>query len=211
MGIGLDRGRLIAFEGIDGAGKTTQVGLLFDRLSRLGFDVVRTKEPTGGSFGQRLRRSATEGRLPPEQELEMFISDRREHVATLIGPALAQREVVLVDRYYFSTAAYQGARGLDPEAILARNEEFAPPPDLLVLLVISPRTAIDRISARGDNAGNLFEQQGELERCAEMFSRLQRPYVLRLDGEQPPETIHDQIVRALDAGAVLEMVRAAGS
>ncbi len=191
------RGLLIAIEGIDGAGKTTQASMLRDFLSSRGISVRSTKEPTNGPFGRRLRESATRGRLDATAELELFIEDRREHVEKEIAPALAAGEAVIVDRYYFSTAAYQGARGLDPEEILERNQVFAPVPDLLILLKISPATAMERIEQRGV-AANLFEKEAELAKCAAIFDRIEGRYVLRLDGENPPDAIHARIAARVD-------------
>ena len=74
-------GVLVAVEGIDGAGKTTQVERLTELFTREGYSVVRTKEPTDGPWGRKLRESATTGRLSPEDELDTFLRDRREHVA----------------------------------------------------------------------------------------------------------------------------------
>jgi dTMP kinase len=196
------RGLLVAFEGIDGAGKTTQAELLAARLRAAGLSVVSAKEPTSGPHGARLRASASTGRLSPEEELAAFEADRREHVAQVIGPALARDDVVIVDRYYFSTAAYQGARGLDPEAILARNERFAPEPDLLVLLDLPVDVALERIRRRGGD-GNLFERRETLVACARIFARLDRPYLLRIDASRPSEEIHGQVVARLDIGALL--------
>ncbi|HTD67074.1 MAG TPA: dTMP kinase, partial [Candidatus Limnocylindria bacterium] len=124
-------GFLIAIEGIDGAGKTTQARLLQERLAARQLATIGTKEPTNGPWGRVLRESAQTGRLSIEDEVETFIKDRREHVADKIMPALRDGTIVIVDRYYFSTAAYQGARGLDPQELMRRNEEFAPQPDLL--------------------------------------------------------------------------------
>lgn len=188
---------LIVFEGIDGVGKTTQVALLADRLRAAGKAVVTTKEPTSGPHGTRLRESAMTGRLTAEDELALFEADRREHVAELLAPSLARGAVVLVDRYYFSTAAYQGARGFDPDEILTRNETFAPPPDLLVLLDLPVAAALARIRERGDGDGNLFEKESVLARCAAIFARLERPYLLRLNAGESREQLHARIVEAL--------------
>ncbi len=196
MTVRLEPGVLVALEGIDGAGKTTQAALLESRLRALGLEVERTKEPTDGPWGRTLRASASTGRLSPDDELHAFLEDRREHVAGLIGPAVAAGKVVLVDRYYFSTAAYQGARGRDPEELLRLNEEFAPPPDLLVLLEVVPRVGVARIAARGDR-GNLFEREEDLARSAAIFAALRRPYLLRLDGARPPEALADEILAAV--------------
>jgi len=197
----LRRGVLIAVEGIDGAGKTTQVGLLHEHLERIGIESVRTKEPTNGSFGRRLRESALHGRLSADEELETFIKDRKEHVERVIRPALDQGKVVIVDRYYFSTAAYQGARGYDPDDIIARNEAFAPHPDMLFLLAIDPRTAIDRIHERGGVA-NEFEKVEYLAQCGAVFERLDRPFVVKMDGTANMEVIHERILREIDRGPI---------
>ncbi|MBL9085553.1 MAG: dTMP kinase, partial [Planctomycetia bacterium] len=89
---------MIVFEGIDGAGKTTQVGLLVDALRRAGEDVVSSKEPTRGPWGMKIRESAVKGRLPEAEELQAFIEDRREHVRDLVGPALERGAIVVLDR-----------------------------------------------------------------------------------------------------------------
>lgn len=201
---------LIVFEGIDGVGKTTQVAMLADRLRAAGCTVVTTKEPTAGPHGTRLRQSATSGRLTAADELTLFEADRREHVTQLVAPALARGEVVLVDRYYFSTAAYQGARGFDPDEIMARNETFAPQPDLLVLLDLPVAAALARIRERGDGDGNLFEKESTLERCAAIFARLQRPYLLRLNAGESRERLHERIVEHLRERCGLRIDDAAG-
>src|SRR5688572_19594551 len=81
-------GILVAVEGIDGAGKTTQVRMLEERLRLAGMDVVASKEPTDGKWGRKVRQSATTGRLPLEEETEAFVEDRKEHVANLVVPSL---------------------------------------------------------------------------------------------------------------------------
>jgi len=192
-------GVLVVFEGIDGAGKTTQLARLADRLAAAGLPVVRAKEPTEGPHGARLRASARTGRLPAAEELALFEADRREHVATVLAPALARGDVVLLDRYYFSTAAYQGARGLDAAEILARNERFAPAPDLLVILEVPVDVGLARIRARGDGDGNLFERREALARCAAIFAALDRPWAIHVDGTRPPDAIHRDVAARLAA------------
>ena len=190
------RGILVAIEGIDGAGKTTQASILESWLTASNLTVVRTKEPTEGPWGRRLRDSASLGRLTLEEELSAFIEDRRQHVREVIEPALAAGAVVIVDRYYFSNAAYQGSRGMDPNTILSQNESFAPQPDLLVLLDVDPATGIRRIANRGDVV-NLFEREEDLAKCATIFSSIDRPYLLRLDGKRSVEEISVVIATVL--------------
>jgi dTMP kinase len=180
-------GRLIVLEGIDGSGKST----LAARLSRslreeAGADAVLRREPTDGPAGQELRRIITEGRkgIAPEAETALFIEDRRQHVARGIGPDLAAGRVVILDRYYLSTAAYQGALGMDPEAILAENESFAPRPDLAFLLDLPVDTALERITGRGEQRST-FEKRAYLEKVRELFLGLRRPWIRLVDAVQP--------------------------
>ena len=164
-------GLLIILEGIDGTGKSTQAKRLGTWFESRGREVVLSREPTDGPWGRKLRESAATGRLSPEDELEYFLKDRRQHVEEVIQPALDAGKVVILDRYYFSTMAYQGARGFDPAEIRRKNEEFAPRPDLLVILDLDVDTALERIGARGDTA-NEFEKRESLQRCREIFLSL---------------------------------------
>lgn len=165
------RGLFIVIEGIDGTGKSTQAKRLGEWFVSQGREVVLSREPTDGPWGKRLRESAATGRLSPEDELRYFLNDRRQHVEETIAPALAAGKVVILDRYYFSTMAYQGARGFDPAEIRRLNEEFAPVPDLLLILDLDVDTAHQRIGCRGDTA-NEFEKHESLQRCREIFLSL---------------------------------------
>ena len=107
------QGLFIVLEGIDGTGKSSHAKRLASYFSSLGREVVLSREPTDGPWGRKLRDSASTGRLEPAEELEYFLRDRREHVEKLIRPALAEGKVVILDRYYFSTMAYLGARAFD--------------------------------------------------------------------------------------------------
>jgi dTMP kinase len=181
------RGSLIVLEGLDGGGKTTQVAALARALRAAGRDAVTTREPTDGPIGRRIRAMAASGALvPPEQELAWFMEDRREHVAQVIEPALAAGRVVVSDRYFLSTVAYQGARGLDWRAILAECERAFPLPDRALILEVDPAAGLARTRARGGHAEPAFEAEAYLARVAAIFAAIDRPYVTRIDARGDP-------------------------
>ena len=196
----MNRGWLLVFEGLDGSGKTTQRARLAARLRAQGRDVLETAEPyDGGSWGPRIRAMARSGEaLAPEEELRWFEEQRREHVRERIAPALAAGRVVLCDRYFLSTAAYQGARGLDAEAILAASEREFPVPDLVLVLEVDVEAALERVAARGGPAEPVFERRDFLERVAALFHRLERPYVARVDGRRPPDAVEADVARVVE-------------
>lgn len=181
-------GFLLVIEGIDGAGKSTVGRRLAEWLRGSGLRCVVSREPTDGPHGRALRQSAKMGRLALDDELDLFLKDRAEHVETLIRPALRRGDVVILDRYYFSTAAYQGARGGDPETIIARNEAFAPAPDLVLLLDVDPRHGTGRIIQRGD-APDEFEALNYLKKVREIFRALAAPSIQRIDAAQAVEVV----------------------
>ncbi len=190
----MNRGQLLAFEGIDGCGKSTQVGVLARVLREAGRDVLTTSEPTGGPWGLRIREMARAGKaVAAEQELHWFVEDRRAHVAETLEPALRAGRVVLTDRYFLSTVAYQGARGLDAASLLADSEAEVPLPDLALLLEVEPALGLERVRARGGTLEGVFEQPERLARVAEIFHSLARPYIERLDASGPPDTVEREI------------------
>lgn len=203
MTIPLEHGILVAFEGIDGAGKTTQANRLNAFLTHAGLDVVMTKEPTRGQYGARIRESARTGRLDAQEELRLFMLDRREHVDTELRPWLSAGRVVIIDRYYFSTVAYQGARGLNPEELLAANEQFAPQPDLLVILDVEPKIGLERVTGRGDVA-DLFENAAELQRARAIFASIRKPYLVHINGSMSPDEVELAIRERLLMGPLFD-------
>jgi dTMP kinase len=160
--------------------------------------VVLSREPTDGPWGKKLRESAATGRLSPQDELQYFLNDRRQHVDEKIKPALASGKVVILDRYYFSTMAYQGSRGFDPAEIRRLNEEFAPVPDLLLILDLDVDAAHRRIGHRGDSV-NEFEKRESLERCREIFLSLANEgFVRMIDSNATEEEVGVRIRRAVE-------------
>jgi len=186
-------GLFIVLEGIDGTGKSTQTQLLAAWFQAQGREVIASREPTDGPWGAKIRATAATGRLSPDEELDLFLKDRQQHVEQLIAPALAAGKVVILDRYYFSTMAYQGSRGFDPAEIRAKNEAFAPKPDLLFILDLDVDTALSRIGDRGDTA-NEFEKRDSLAKCREIFLSLAaEPFVHIVSTAVGPEEVQEQI------------------
>jgi len=180
-------GLLIAVEGIDGAGKTTVAATLAQWCGERGLLCALSKEPTSLQWGRKLRESAAEGRLTLEEEMDLFHKDRDEHTHNSIQPCLDEDGIMILDRYYWSTAAYQGARGADIEDIITFNESNFPLPDLVILLDLPVETGQDRIHVRGDKP-NSFESVDALEKCREIFLKLPRKSTAKcvtVDATQP--------------------------
>jgi dTMP kinase len=194
---------LIAVEGIDGAGKTTQVRLLAQAIERLGERVVTSKEPTDGPWGRKLRESAATGRLSPND-------DRIEHVRTLIQPALEAGETVILDRYFYSTISYQGSRGGDIAELKARMEQIAPVPDVVFLLDLPPAEGIRRISESRNERPNEFEKLDTLTRVRDAFNAIPEPCIVRIDGGRPVEEVHQALVTELSRRATGNLQRLRG-
>jgi dTMP kinase len=196
-------GILIVFDGIDGAGKTTQVDLLAQALVAAGEQVIVSKEPTDGQWGMKLRASATAGRMPAEEELQTFLLDRQEHLSTKVRPALDAGKVVILDRYFYSTIAYQGLRLPDIEALEPRVREGTEAPDLAIFLDIPAELAAMRIKSR-DGRANDFEKTEDLEKIGRLFSVIagHDSAVTTLDGTLSRKALHQSIVELLVDGAL---------
>ena len=197
-------GYLIVIEGIDGTGKSTQATMLAEALRKSGREVVQSFEPTNGPWGKKLRESATTGRLSIEDELEYFINDRREHVEQLIIPTIESGGIVILDRYYFSTMAYQGARGIDPQALRVKNETFAPQPDVLIILDLDVDIALQRIGVR-DGEANEFEKRESLDFCRKLFLSLKdETYAYVIDANTDITEVNASVMAAVHAQLGME-------
>ncbi len=193
----MNKGLLIVFEGIDGTGKSTQMSLLACFLKEKGLDIIETREPTNGQFGQRIRTLyANRDGVSREEELELFIADRQEHVQDMLMPRLQEGKIILCDRYFLSTAAYQGAVGFSPEEIIERNS-FAPQPDLALLFYVPPQIGIERITTGRGETLNDFEQEASLQKVAAIFDSLKLPYIQRIDASGSIEAVHQAVLQAV--------------
>jgi dTMP kinase len=188
-------------EGIDGAGKSLQARALEAVFQQKGYETLSIHEPTDSPWGRRIRelqRSRTRS-LSPSQELALFLLDRRYDVAAHIQPALAACKLVLMDRYYYSTIAYQGALGIDPEHIRRLNEAFAPVPDLVFILLIPPLEALERIRQARGRADDVFERKDYLQRVDEVFRTLKGPGVHPVAADQPVDVVTAALQQKIQA------------
>jgi dTMP kinase len=187
-------GKLIVLEGIDGSGKSTQAKTLLRKLRARGLKAVLFREPTGGKWGRLIREKAGQAdSLTPEEELDLFVRDRREDVEKNLAPALADGKIVVLDRYYFSTIAYQGAKGIDPGRIRRMNERFALRPDIVFIIDVDPALGLSRIGGR-KRREELFEREDYLVKVREIFNTLRGPRIVHIDGGRDPRAIGDKIL-----------------
>ncbi|MDI9643375.1 MAG: dTMP kinase [Archaeoglobales archaeon] len=189
----MKKGILIAVEGIDGSGKSVIAQELVRFLGDLGYESVLFKEPSDSIYGQKIRNSKE--RLPPEKELEFFLLDRELDVKERIRPALEKGKIVVMDRYYYSNIAYQSARGIEAEKIKKLNEAIAPKPDLVIILDVSPETALKRILSRGKLT--VFESKNELEKVRENFLRNADERTVIVNAEKPLLEVKKEVIQAV--------------
>ena len=191
----LNKGVLIAIEGIDGSGKTTMVNRLKEHFTRLHYKVSTFKEPSEGKFGQKIKKLSVEGRenTTPIAEMELFLLDRQENSEKNVKPALGKHELVIMDRYYYSSIAYQGSRGLDLRVIQRENEKIAIRPDIVIILDCAVSIGLTRIEfVRGD-IPNHFEKEEHLEKARKIFNQMQAPYIQIIDASPSEDKVFEHV------------------
>lgn len=200
----LQRGKFITFEGIDGAGKSSHIASVSDRIREYGFVVVSTREPGGTPLGEKLRELLLHEPMNLETEAMLMFAARREHLALVIEPALARGEWVVCDRFSDATYAYQGGgRGLDKRKF-AQLEQWVHghlQPDLTFLFDLPPAVAGERIAAQGRDLDR-FEQERD-----DFHLRVRQAYLERaaaeprricvINADQPLDVIKKQVEKAL--------------
>jgi dTMP kinase len=190
----------ITFEGIDGVGKSTQLDLLQQWLTAAGHDVVRTLEPGGTELGKEIRHLLLhrKGDVAPRSEALLYAADRAHHVATVVRPAIAAGKVVLSDRYFDSSVAYQGAaRELDVDQVreisLWAVDNLLP--DLTILLDLSAEQAMLRRNKTGVEPDRLEQEKVDFfERAREQYLKLAvEPRFLIVDANLSVDEIQAQV------------------
>ena len=198
------RGLFISFEGTEGSGKSTQIALLAQKLRRMSWPVTVLREPGGTPIGEEIRHTLKHSKdndaMTPETELLLMNASRAQLVREIIRPAVAEGKIVLCDRFYDSTTAYQGyGRQLDPDVVrsiiaLAAGDTR---PDLTLLFVIPPELSEERRLARQAVMAFMRDRFEEADRG--FFERVERGYAAIAAAE--PDR-----VRVIDASGSLESI-----
>lgn len=203
----------LTIEGIEGAGKSTFIGLLEAELVKRGVDFLRTREPGGCALGRQIRPLLLDAsqKVSGRAELFLFLADRAQHVADTIRPALGHGQWVICDRYADSTIAYQGyGRGMDPEELQKLNDYATGGlwPDITFLLDLPAEVGLGRALARNGREG-LTQSEGRFEAEALAFhQRIREGFLARaarwpqrfrvLDAAQTPDAIVAQAMKHLE-------------
>lgn len=199
------RGKFITFEGIDGAGKSTHLDAAVRRIRAAGLDVLQTREPGGTPLGEKIRALFLHETMTATTELLLVFAARREHLETVVWPALDRGTWVLCDRFTDATFAYQAygrVLGAQPVDMLA---DFVHPgfaPDRTLWFDVTPATAAARLAA-GRDGKDRFEQEQ-----LEFFIRVRAGYaelakrnpdrIVRLDGERPVAEVSRKVSAVLE-------------
>ncbi len=206
-------GRFVVIEGIDGAGTTTQTGLLVAALKREGRAALSTREPSDGPVGALIRQILTgrvvgvEGRVPGWSTMALlFAADRMDHVETTIEPFIESGGIVVSDRYDASSLAYQsvtsGAGGGDTVEWIRALNVHARRPDLTIVVEVSHRVAAERRAARGE-ADQVYDQNEVQKALAEFYSQLPnhlpKDRIVLVDGNGSVAETHAKILAAVHA------------
>lgn len=191
----------IVFEGPDGAGKSTQAALLKTYLEGKGKTIYLTKEPTSETEAGRKAREILNSKtqIDPGDLQKLFVEDRREHLDKGIIPALKEGQVVICDRYFFSTFAYGYIDNPDIHNLVDLNKDFIMP-DVTLALIVDPERCIERLKGRAGSIDH-FEKVEKLRKVNEAYKMLAGTFetIRLIDGEKTIEEVQKEIINLLEA------------
>ena len=198
----MKKGLFIVVDGIDGSGKSEIVKMLHNYLVSKSkkYRILTTREPTNGKYGKQIRlmlRKEKDPKSNSKKLMELFIKDRKEHLKNTIEPVLKKSNkhelnIVLCDRYYYSTIAFQSAQGLDIKSIISKNKRFRKP-DISFILDVEPSIALKRIKYRKKEK---FEQLEFMKRIRENFLKLPKlldDKIKIVDASQPLKNVFEDV------------------
>lgn len=177
----MKKSKFIVMEGIDGSGKTTLSSMVINTLIERKFPIVKFSEPTNFEKGMKIRMFLQkEISLTREQQIELFLEDRKDSLNKNVFPNLSAGNSVLLDRYFYSMAAYQSDEILTPESIIEMNlQKGYPIPDLVIYLDINPEISLARTRRR--NINEHFENLETLKKVRQAYEKVIPKTALRLD------------------------------
>ena len=195
-------GLFCVFEGIDGAGKSTLIQNLYQQWQRQNqstqMPAIVLREPSALPSGQKISALlAKQAELPPQSWLELFIADRKQNLQVNVLPACAASKVILQDRYFYSTAAYQGIGDIAPHDIIAQNRQHGfQEPDLLFFIELDAQSAYARIQKQRQKQES-FEKLEHLQEIAQNYKKILPPQTIHLDGKRDTQHLCQQALEHL--------------
>lgn len=191
------KGKLIVIEGIDGSGKSTCAKNLTEKLNSINIKTIYTFEPTHSHYGAKLREGMLSEDLDAEEELLLFVKDRKEHIEYMIKPALEEGYFIILDRYFYSSIAYQGAKGIDINRIINMHKDFIIKPDIVFIFHLPIDIALNRIiSKRG--IADRFENETYLKKVDKIFHYFNEPFIYHIDTDKDIKIINDELFNILE-------------
>ena len=196
------KGNLIVIEGIDGSGKSTCAKNLTEKLNSINIKTIYTFEPTHSHYGAKLRDGMLSEDLDAEAELLLFVKDRKEHIEYMIKPALEEGYFIILDRYFYSSIAYQGAKGIDINRIINMHKGFIIKPDIVFIFHLPIDIALNRIiSKRG--IADRFENETYLKKVDKIFHSFNEPFIYHIDTDKDIKIINDELFNILEKSKML--------
>lgn len=204
------KGKLIVIEGIDGSGKSTCAKRLADSLNslnrnlngNLNIKTIYTFEPTYSHYGAKLRKGMMSEDLSPEEELSLFVKDRKEHIKYMIKPAIEEGYFIILDRYFYSSIAYQGAKGIDINRIINMHKDFIIKPDIVFIFHLPIDIALNRIiSKRG--IADRFENESYLQKVDKIFYSFNEPFIYHIDTNKDIKIINEELFNIIKESKIL--------
>lgn len=196
-------GIFIVFDGLDGSGKGEMIKRLDSYLVKKGFNVLVTREPTDGEYGKQIKEILKNEKDPKkgaEKCLDLFVKDREEHLAEDINPFLEENgAVVICDRYYYSTVAFQHTQGIDMEQVIFKNINFRTP-EITFILDLPAEVALGRVDKRGEGKEK-FEELEFMKELRENFLKLNKVIddnIKIIDASKSKSKVFEQIKKEID-------------
>lgn len=194
------RGAFLVFEGIDGSGKSTVCGRVAEELARRGVEVELTAEPTHEGIGAFIR-SGCAGAISQRTESLLFVADRNDHTERM-SRSVSEGKVVLCDRYFASTVAYQsaglGGDSTDRDWLIQINSDFIQKPDAVILLDLDPEKGLERVGTRGETISK-FENLDFLRQVRVNYLRLAEEFGFRVvDASRDPDSVFADVMTVID-------------